>query len=289
MPAPSVLITGASTGIGAATALWLDHLGMHVIAGVRRQRDAASLCNRASERLSTLLLDVTDSAAVAAAGAAVAAQVGDAGLWGLVNNAGIAVAGPLEYLPIEQFREQLEVNLTGALAVTQVMLPLLRRACGRIVNISSVSGLLASPLVGAYAASKFGLEAVSDALRVELAPWGIRVAVIEPGVIKTPIWETSRKRAEGLYGRLGAEAVRRYGPMLERLAALTAQSVRHGAEPEAVAQAVSHALTSRRPRTRYLVGADARAVPWLRRLPDATRDCLLRRGYLQLHRLDLGE
>lgn len=289
MPPHYVLITGASKGIGEATALWLDHLGMHVIAGVRRQRDAASLCNRASERLTTLLLDVTDDAAVAAAAAAVAAQVGNAGLWGLVNNAGIAVAGPLEYLPLEQFREQLEVNLTGAVAVTQAMLPLLRQARGRIVNISSVSGLVASPLVGAYAASKFGLEAVSDALRVELSPWGIRVAVIEPGVIKTPIWETSRERAEALREQLGDEAVRRYAPMLERLATLTQQSVRHGAEPEAVAQAVAHALTSRRPRTRYLVGKDARALPWLRRLPDAARDRLFRRSYLQLHRLDLGE
>ena len=169
----STLITGASTGIGKATALHLDGKGWRVFAGVRREEDAASLREAGSERLVPLMLDVTDAGQIADAAERIGAEVGEAGLDGLVNNAGIAVPGPLETLPIDDFKRQIEVNLTAHVAVTQAMLPAIRRARGRIVFITSIGGLMAFPMFGAYHAAKFGLEAVGDVFRQELRPWGI--------------------------------------------------------------------------------------------------------------------
>jgi len=180
----SALITGASTGIGRATALHLDRAGWRVFAGVRKEDDAASLREAGSERLAPLMLDVTDAGQIAVAAVRIGDSVGEAGLDGLVNNAGIAVPGPLETLPIEDFKRQIGVNMAAHVAVTQAMLPAIRTARGRIVFITSIGGLMAFPFFGAYHAAKFGLEAVGDVFRQELRPWGIKVAIVEPGSIR---------------------------------------------------------------------------------------------------------
>jgi len=191
----SVLITGASTGIGRATALRLDAAGWRVFAGVRKEEDAAALSEAGSERLMPLILDITGAGQIAAAAARVEAESA-AGLDGLVNNAGVAIPGPLETLAIEDFRRQVEVNMTAHVAVTQALLPAVRAATGRIVFISSIGGRVALPLTGAYHAAKFGIEAVGDVFRQELRPWGISVSIVEPGSIDTPIWERGERTAD---------------------------------------------------------------------------------------------
>ena len=274
----TALVTGASTGIGAATALTLDAAGWTVFAGVRRAEDGAALRGRSTGRLQPVILDVTDQATIAAARDTVAAAVGEAGLAGLVNNAGIAVAGPLEYLPLDDLRRQLEVNVVGLVAVTQAFLPLLRRARGRIVNVGSVSGLLAAPLTGAYCASKFAVEGLTDSLRRELRPFGLHVALVQPGDIATPIWERSATAGRALEAQLSAEARERYGRAIAAAQAYVETVVRKASPAEEVAATITAALTAARPRTRYLVGKNAAVQAWLARwTPDRTLDALLER------------
>ena len=276
--AGAVLVTGASSGIGRATALRLDRSGFDVFAAVRREDDGRSLAAEASDRLRTPILDVTDAEAIAAVAAELADATGDRGLAGLVNNAGIVVSGPLEFLALEELRQQLEVNVVGQVAVTQAVLPLIRTARGRIVNVGSVGGRVAKPVVGAYGASKHALEALTDALRMELRPWGIHVAIVEPSSIATPIW---RKGADVGDERLAAfpeRARELYGDQIEGLRRAADRQSRRAADPEIVAKAVEHALTADRPRTRYLVGPQARAQVVLKALLPARRfDALLAR------------
>jgi NAD(P)-dependent dehydrogenase (short-subunit alcohol dehydrogenase family) len=273
-----VLISGASTGIGRATALHLDAMGFRVHAGVRKEADGLGLEQEAAGPLSHVILDVTDAAQIAAA----AAQIGEqapGGLWGLVNNAGIAVAGPLEYLPLEDWRWQLEVNLTGHVAVTQALMPHLRKTRGRIVNVTSIGGLIAFPFMGAYHAAKFGLEAVSHALRRELRPWGMHVCSVEPGSIATNIWERGDEIADEVRRKLPAEAEENYGQTLDDYQELLQRTAERGIEPVKVAKVIEHALTSSRPRTRYLVGTDARVQARVAKvLPDGVMDALIDRG-----------
>lgn len=270
----SVLVTGSSTGIGRATALRLDRDGWRVFAGVRREEDAESLRAEASERLVPVMLDVTDPAQVAAA----AETVGEAGLDGLVNNAGMAILGPLETIPLGDFRRQIEVNLTAQVAVTQALLPAIRRARGRVVFVSSIGGRMALPFGGPYHAAKFGLEAVADCLRQELRPWGIHVSAIEPGSIDTPIWERGERIADEVSARAPAAQEELYGATIERFRGAVRRTAERGIAPDRVAAAISHALTARRPRTRYVVGADARGQALLERLlPDRGLDWLVRR------------
>jgi NAD(P)-dependent dehydrogenase (short-subunit alcohol dehydrogenase family) len=272
----TVLITGASTGIGRATALHLDRLGWFVFAGVRKDADAGALCAASTGRLTPVHLDVTDAASITAAVEMLGAAVGDAGLQGLVNNAGIAVAAPVEFLPTEQFRRQFEVNVIGQIAVTQAAIPLLRAARGRIVNMSSIGGRLASPMMAPYNTSKFALEALTDVLRIELRPWGIEVIAIEPGAIATPIWEKSLAAADDLLAKLPAAAQELYGPSIDAARQQAQHLAATGIPPEAVARAVTHALTARRPRSRYVVGRDAQIGVLLARfMPDRLRDALL--------------
>ena len=204
---PAVVITGASTGIGAASAVELARRGFSVFAGVRKRCDGERL-KAQSPHIVPLLLDVTDAGQIAAAAETVGRAVGDAGLAGLVNNAGIVVAGPLEILPLDQLRLQLEVNVVGQIAVTQAFLPLLRKARGRIVNMGSFNGRIASPYLAPYAASKHALEALSDAMRLELRAWGIRVSVIEPGATTTPIWDKSLAAADAWADEASNEGMR---------------------------------------------------------------------------------
>jgi NAD(P)-dependent dehydrogenase (short-subunit alcohol dehydrogenase family) len=250
----SALITGASTGIGRATALRLDAAGWRVFAGVRKQEDAAGLSEAGSERLTPLLLDVTDAEQIAAAAARVEEEGGGA-LDGLVNNAGVAIPGPLETLAIDDFRRQVEVNMTAHVAVTQALLPAVRAARGRIVFISSIGGRVAFPLTGAYHAAKFGIEAVGDVFRQELRPWGISVSIVEPGSIDTPIWERGERTADEI-GTPEREAL--YGKVVERYRKVVRETAERGIPPERAAKAIEHALTANRPRARYLVGLEAK-------------------------------
>jgi NAD(P)-dependent dehydrogenase (short-subunit alcohol dehydrogenase family) len=276
MAVKSVLVTGASTGIGQACALHLDHLGHRVYAGVRKQAQAQELRGLGSGRITPVLLDVTDQAQVDAAAAQIAADGGR--LDGIVNNAGIAKGGPLEYLPLAAWREQFDVNVLGQVAVTKAMLPLIRPARGRIVFMGSIGGKVATMLLGPYCASKFAIEAIGETLRYELRPWGISVSVIEPGAIKTAIWDKGRREADDLEQEFPAEARTRYASHIAAIRKDIDMQDRNGASPEKVARAVEHALFSSRPRTRYLVGADARVQSALVRfLPDRARETIIRR------------
>jgi NAD(P)-dependent dehydrogenase (short-subunit alcohol dehydrogenase family) len=264
-------VTGASKGIGEACALRLARGGWRVFGGVRADADAERL--RAAG-ITPVSLEVTDEVQTAAAAAFVDAEVGERGLDGLVNNAGIAVAGPLEFLPLAELRRQLDVNVVGQVAVTQALMPALRRARGRIVFIGSISGKSALPFTGAYAASKFGLEAVADALRVELMPWRMRVSIVEPGVIATPIWETSLAFGEAMLAAMPPVALEYYGAAVDGLKdrALRGKS---GRPPDDVARVVEHALTARRPKLRYVVGTDARLRMLFQLLPARLRDRII--------------
>jgi NAD(P)-dependent dehydrogenase (short-subunit alcohol dehydrogenase family) len=276
---PAVLITGSSSGIGAACALGLDQRGFRVFAGVRSEAAGQRLRQQASPRLTPVMLDVTATASIAAAAATLGDALGSRGLAGLVNNAGVAVCGPLETLPLGELRRQLEVNCIGPLAMTQAMLPLLRAARGRIVNVSSANGALAPPYMGPYAASKFALEALSDALRLELRKTGIKVCLVEPGVIATPIWEKSIDATDQLLGRLPPEAVEFYRADLEALRH-SARRLAAAARPvQSVVQAVVHALSAVRPKTRYFGDWQTRlCFKGLKMVPDPLRDWIVRRG-----------
>jgi NAD(P)-dependent dehydrogenase (short-subunit alcohol dehydrogenase family) len=273
MASGTVLVTGASTGIGEATVLHLRELGFEPVAGVRKDEDAERL-GRSGIR--SVRLDVTDADQIAA----VRAELGEGPLAGLVNNAGIAIAAPLEFLPVEQLRHQLEINLIGQVAVTQALLPALRRARGRVVNISSIGGLVAVPLLGAYNMSKFGLEAFSDVLRRELRPQGVDVIAIEPGGIKTPIWRKGGEVAEEILSGMTAEGEQLYGPMVAAVRKESANIDRvRGLPPRAVAEVIGTALTADRPRARYLVGKDAKARALVARVvPDRVMDRLIGRA-----------
>jgi len=277
--ARSVVVTGASTGIGEACALRLDELAFRVFAGVRREADREALRGKASDRLMPVLMDVTDAASIASALETIGTAVGEEGLAGLVNNAGIAVAGPLEFLPLAELRKQLEVNVIGQIAVMQAFLSLLRRGHGRIVNMGSISGRMATPFLGAYGASKFALEALTDALRVELRPWGISVSIVEPGSIATPIWEKSKAAAamieENLPRQVNDRMQKLYGPSIVAMRKAADRIARAAIPADFVAQAVVHALTAKRPKTRYLVGRDARLRAILAKfVPDRVGDTL---------------
>ena len=273
MASGTVLVTGASTGIGEAAALHLAGLGFDVVAGVRKDEDEDRL--RAAG-LGTVKLDVTDPAHIEA----LRAQFADRPLAGLVNNAGVAVAGPLEFLPIDSFRQQIEINLIGQVAVTQAVLPALRRAGGRLLNVTSIGGRIAFPFTGAYHASKFGLEGVSDTLRRELRGQGIDVIVIEPGGVKTPIWRKGTEAAEEMAAALPPDMERLYGRLRESIRTESIRiAERTGLEPSAVAEVIGTAMTASRPKTRYLVGRDAKSR-WAiaKRVPDRVMDRLIARA-----------
>lgn len=273
--APAILVTGASTGIGECCAIALVKLGYRVYAGVRRSLDAHRL-DHMHPMLKSITLDVTNPSHIAGAVRQIRSEVGEAGLYAIVNNAGIAVAGPLEYLPLEEFRRQMDINVTGLLAVTQAFLPMLRASQGRIVHMGSNSGKLAAPFTGAYSASKFAVEALTDAMRRELHGTGIHISVIEPGAIATPIWEKSSDLAERLLQGLPPEARVHYDSQFVALRKAMADTVRRADPPECVARAVIHAITSANPRTRYAVGSGSRIQIFLAHyFPDRWVDYLI--------------
>jgi NAD(P)-dependent dehydrogenase (short-subunit alcohol dehydrogenase family) len=273
-----VLVTGASTGIGAACALGCARRGMTVFAGVRNLEAGEALRAKAGASIIPVQLDVTDADSIRDAADVIRQMAGDVGLGGLINNAGISIGSPLEVIALSQLRKQLEVNVIGQVAVTQAVLPLLRRARGRIVNMGSIAGRGTIPMMGPYSASKFALEALTDALRMELYPWGIEVSIIEPGAIATPIWEKSLKAAIEAEEGVTEEGRRLYGEAARRVREAVGEAAQRAISVDAVVEAVLHALTSARPKTRYLVGTDAKLrafmVKWV---PDRVQDWLLRK------------
>lgn len=255
----SVVVTGASTGIGRATVDELVAHGFHVWAAVRKQSDADSLITQHGTAVTPLLLDLLDHASVRAAGERVCAA---GPLRALVNNAGVALPAPLEVIPIDVFERQLDINVVGQLLVTQVMLPaLLAHGDARIVFIGSIGGRISGPVLGAYHASKHAVVALADTLRAELAPYHVRVSLIEPGVIATPIWSTAASAGDQV---LSTEFPR-YGAQIAG-ARKSAQNGSTGAPAAIVARAVRRAIVSARPRPRHVVGSDARLVAALVRL-----------------------
>ncbi len=282
---PTVLITGASTGIGEATALRLARGGWTVLAGVRDPAAGERLAAEAGAgpgRVLALTLDVTDPTQIAEAAERVARETGAVDrsspgrLEALVNNAGIGYGGPLELLPIEDLRHQLEVNVLGQVAVTQAMLPALRAACGRIVFLSSVGGRVAMAFTAPYAASKHAIEAIGDALRVELRTSKVQVALMEPGSVATPIWDKGRAEADRLSVPEGLRA--QYGHVPVAMDKVLQDTARRGIPPEQVAETIERALSAKRMKARYLIGRDAKGMVLIRGLlPDLVFDRLARR------------
>jgi NAD(P)-dependent dehydrogenase (short-subunit alcohol dehydrogenase family) len=283
----AVVVTGASSGLGEATALNLAEAGFTVYAGVR-SADSATRIAALSPSIRPLTLDVTSIDSVRAAGALVRDRTAGAGLHGLVNNAGICVSSPLECVPLDDLRAELEVNLIGTVAVTQEFLPLLRVRpagqppavpAGRIVNISSGIGRVAAPFLGAYAASQFAKEGVSDALRREIPPRTVSVSVVEPGAVLTPIWSKISTAADHVLDGHPDEVAGRYRKGFADFVALNDKRARESrTSPAAVARAIGHAMTARRPRTRYRVGSDSwTATVAARLLPDRALDAMIRR------------
>ncbi len=266
---PVVLVTGCSSGIGRATAELLAQSGFRVGAGVRDPRHADELRDAKLPRLEPILLDVTNDDQVADAVARLR-SFGSGGLAGLINNAGVGLPAAVELSSPDEVRQLLEVNTIGSLRMIQACLPLLRQYQGpmraRVINISSMNGTISMPMVGAYSASKFALEAISDALRVELRPWQISVSVIRPGQVRTPIFS---KAAESLVQRqreIPDELRSGYDPMYSRAIEFNQRGANSSTSPEMVAQTVLRAMKARRPRTYYLVGNDARALQWMNSL-----------------------
>ncbi|MBO0770538.1 MAG: SDR family NAD(P)-dependent oxidoreductase [Actinobacteria bacterium] len=272
-----IVVTGASSGIGRATALRLAATGAHVYAGVRRLADAPA-APAGPALITPLLLDVTDPAQIGAAAATVAGHTGGAGLDGLVNNAGIGLFGPLEIIPIAEFRRQLEVNVTGQLAVTQAMLPQLRLGRGRIVLIGSIGTRFTPPFTGPVSASKSTIATMADAFRQELAPWGIRVILVEPASIHTEAVGKADRDAGRLLREAGPDARELYEGAFRRMLRAGLSREENGSPPDAVARVVAHALAARSPRARYLAGKDARPMAALGAvLPVAVADALRRK------------
>jgi NAD(P)-dependent dehydrogenase (short-subunit alcohol dehydrogenase family) len=268
----AVLVTGSSSGIGRSTALRLDRAGFQVFAGVRKRGDAESLAEEGSERLEPVILDVTDEGTIAVTAERIE-QVTGGRLAGLVNNAGVAIAAPIETLQLDELRRQLEVNVTGQIAVTQAFLPQIRAATGRVVLIASIGGRMSLPYLSPYHASKFALEAIGDSLRMEMRPFGVQVSIVEPGSIATPFWGKGTDQVDAVLASMSAEQRELYSEAVHAAVEASRKAEQRGISPDKVARAVEHALTASRPKTRYLVGVDARAQAMLRKyLPDRLLD-----------------
>jgi len=270
---PSVLVTGASRGIGNAIVDHLASRGWDVIAGVRSQQDADAVAKLNPQRISSIILDVTSADDIASLNDSLPQRL-DA----IVNNAGIAVGGAMETLSPDEWRKSLEINVIGAMAVTQAVIPRLRQSHGRIVFISSVNGRLSMPLVGAYAASKFALEAAADALRMELAPWKIPVVIVEPAQTDTDMWRTADAMAEELEAGLTPEHRTLYARHIAGFKKMIPVSQKIAVPTHKVATVVEEALTARRPRARYVVGIGPKLqVVLMTNMPTRVRDRVLRR------------
>jgi NAD(P)-dependent dehydrogenase (short-subunit alcohol dehydrogenase family) len=270
---PSVLVTGSSRGIGKSIVQHLAGRGWDVIAGVRTDADGAAVTALDPQRICSVPLDVTDAGHIAALADSLPQRL-DA----VVNNAGVVVSGPMEAVGPDEWRKQLEINVVGQLAVTRAVLPRLRDSRGRVVFISSVNGRLSMPLVGAYCASKFALEAAADALRMELRPWRIGVVIVEPAQTDTDMWRTADDMVEQAEAALTAEQRDLYAKHIAGMKKMIPVSQKMAVPPEKVSAVVEEALTARRPRARYVVGAGNKLqVALMTNLPTSVRDVVLRR------------
>jgi NAD(P)-dependent dehydrogenase (short-subunit alcohol dehydrogenase family) len=254
----AVLITGAGSGIGLATACDLAGLGYDVFGTCLTEEELGQAKAETDQGIHWLLLDITNPDSIKNAQETIAEKVADQGLYGLVNNAGADIPGPLEFLPLDAFRKQLELNITGHLAMTQAFLPLIRKARGRIVFTGSIDGRAVTPFQGAYGVSKHGIEAMADILRMELSDWGIWVSVVQPGDIATPIWTKSLGLAEQMLQQLPEKAHVLYGPTMSAALSTARKMSQRAAPPQTVSKAIIRALTASKPRARYMVGWDAR-------------------------------
>jgi NAD(P)-dependent dehydrogenase (short-subunit alcohol dehydrogenase family) len=289
MATKTVLISGTSTGIGAACAARMARAGWRVYGGVRNKVDGDTLANQVSGDVTAVQLDVTSPDDIASVVARIAEDVG--GLDGLVNNAGITVGGPVELLNEEDWRHQFDVNLFGLVNLTTAALPLVSTVDGRFVHIGSISGRVAVAGVGPYAASKYAVEAFNWALRAELARnTNMSSSIVEPGEIKTAIWDKAIHHLEDLEARLvNADMKARYGFLLDRNRGLIKEGTSRAIEADAVAKAVERALTSSRPKARYLVGADAKAGALMAKMPDRVLERLMAMNAKRLENLGRGE
>lgn len=270
-----ILISGASTGIGKACAIHLARTGHTVWAGVRTQKNFDDITKMNVRGLQAVFLDVTSADSIRDCVSTLTKKSGT--LHGLVNNAGIAIGGPIEAVSIEDWRRQFECNVFGAIALTQACLPLLRESKGRIVNMSSISGCIAAPFLGPYAASKFALEAFSDTLRREMLPFGVKVSIVEPGAIATPIWEKAKTEGLGSIDDYPSSVREVYGAALARFAQQLEKATRRAGPVSLVTAAVEHALVAGTPRTRYPVGRGIRTSSVLARvIPDTLMDRVIR-------------
>ncbi|WP_375497285.1 SDR family oxidoreductase [uncultured Nostoc sp.] len=249
----AIVITGASTGVGRAAALMLDKKGYRVFASVRKEKDAESLKSDSSENLTPIFMDITKAEEIKSAADIVSKSIPDEGLVGLVNNAGLLVDGPLEFISLDDLRWQFEVNVFGQIAVTQEFLPLIRKVKGRIINIGSIGGVISGPYISALCASKFALEAFTDALRIELHPWGIEVILIEPGSIASAAPDKVEESFRKNFANMSPDAKAMYGDTYKLFVEDLIQSNREGMPPEQVADAIIKALEVRKPKTRYFL------------------------------------
>ena len=259
----AVLISGASTGIGRATALRLDRAGWRVFAGVRKESDAESLRSDGSERLTPVTLDVTQQHTIEGVYQELQGTLGDQGLAGLVNNAGIGEGGPVEFTSLDEYRRVMDVNYFGHIAMTQKFLPMVRNSGGRVVFTGSVGGKLSNAFMSCYTGTKFALEALADSLRAEVAPHGVKVSLIEPGAIATPMLAGVEETKDELLDALPPEGVPLYADAARASIDGFIEFSKNAIDPDRVAKVIEHALSSRRPKTRYLVGADAKVGAFL--------------------------
>jgi NAD(P)-dependent dehydrogenase (short-subunit alcohol dehydrogenase family) len=259
----SVLVTGASTGIGQATAMELARKGWRVLASVRKEADAERLREASNGKITPVIMDVTDYESVKKASLIIEETLDGAGLDVLFNNAGISVQGPMEIIPIDMFETQMRVNVSGHLFVTQTFLPLIRKAKGRIIFMSSESGRITIPLIGPYSASKFALEAVANALRVELLPSGISVCLVEAATIKTPMWEKIDTTTEKLIAAVPPQAIDLYKAELEILMRIPRMQAESGMPMEKAVGVIYRAMTEPRPKARYVAGWEARSLIYI--------------------------
>lgn len=282
----AVLITGASSGIGQACAWRFDRDGYRVFASALSLEEGAETKRLASPRLEIIILDITNAESIARAHAVISQAVGSSGLRALVNNAGILRCAPLELTSMAAVREVFEVNVFGHIALTQAFLPLLRssrkqsgRKRSRIINIGSLAGRSALPFTSPYNASKFALRALSDTWRLELWAQGIAVVLIEPGMVTTPIWQSSSDKARDLESEAAPEVLGRYSYFVQQTREVAQIAHKNGVSPARVAEAVLHALQTARPKAHYRVGNEARLLLALERLPARWRDWLIARRF----------
>lgn len=259
----SVVVTGASTGIGRAISIRMAGLGWRVFAGVRKKSDRISIESESPDHIRGVIIDVTDGKQIQAAVELVAKEGG--GLDVLVNNAGVAVAGPLESTAVDEFRRQFEINVFGQVALTQAFLPMIRKSKGRIVNMSSLAGRLSQPFLSPYCASKHALEAVSDSLRIEMEPFGVDVVVVQPGSIKTPIWNKGQNEVAQKLNGLSPAMRSLYGASYEAVLRVLKSTGNKGISASEVAAVVEEALLAKSPKSRYAVGRDAKMGIWAKR------------------------